>query len=402
MSTTRSKLGVIFLTVFIDLVGFGLVVPILPYFAQRFGANGLGYGAIIGIFSLMQFLSTMVLGRLSDRVGRRPVLLLTMVVACGGYVLFASAGSYLALFLARLIAGLASGNISVAQAYIADVTAPSERSKGMALVGVAFGLGFIVGPALGGVVGHIGGPAAVGLVAAGLCALNFVSTYFILDESLHHTLRRTKPLLDFAHLAHGLRDAKLGPPFLVFAVIPFAFGGYMIALPLYANARFNWGAKELGIFFSAFGAVVAVIQGYGFGKLAARFGDRRLAIFGTFAMAFPFAAVPFLHTGMALYVSAVFLAFANSLVGPALTGLISRLAGPDEQGAMLGAAQGLSALGRFSGPFVFGAVYDKSALWTFLLTGLLMLVAGVISTRMVDEPVLQGREKGEGGSEMAV
>src|SRR5438445_6682936 len=183
-SASRARVGVIFFTVLIDLIGFGIVLPILPYYAQRFGAAGLGYGAIIGVYSLMQFVATALLGKLSDRIGRRPVLLTTMLVNAVGYTLFAFAGSYWVLFLSRVVSGFAGGNISAAQAYIADITSPAERSRGMGVIGAAFGLGFILGPAVGGLSAHYLGPAAPGLVAAGLSLANFVSAYAILPESL--------------------------------------------------------------------------------------------------------------------------------------------------------------------------------------------------------------------------
>src|SRR5213596_2173203 len=201
MPASRARAGVIFFTVLIDLIGFGIVLPILPFYAQRFGAAGLGYGAVVGVFSLMQFVATALLGKLSDRIGRRPVLLTTMVVNAVGYTLFAFAGSYWVLFLSRLVSGFAGGNISAAQAYVADITTPAERSKGMGIVGAAFGLGFIVGPALGGLAAHYGGHLAPGLVAAGLSLLNFCSAYAILPESLKQEHRVTRELFDFGHLA---------------------------------------------------------------------------------------------------------------------------------------------------------------------------------------------------------
>src|SRR3989442_673652 len=172
MPAPGARLGVIFFTVFIDLVGFGIVLPILPYYAQSFGARGLLFGALVGAYSGMQFLATAVLGRLSDRVGRRPILLTTMVINAAGYVLFALAGSYVVLFVARLVSGFAGGNISAAQAYVADITTPAERSKGMGIVGAAFGLGFIVGPALGGLAAHYGGHPPPGPVAGGRLRLH--------------------------------------------------------------------------------------------------------------------------------------------------------------------------------------------------------------------------------------
>src|SRR4029077_4188082 len=196
-ATARSRLGVIFFTVLIDLIGFGIVLPILPMYAQRFGAQGIGYGALVFVFSAMQFLATGLLGRLSDRVGRRPILLTTMVLNAAGYVLFALAPSYAALFVARVISGLASGNISAAQAYVADITPPAERARGMGTIGAAFGIGFVVGPLLGGLADHYLGHLAPGLIAAGLSVVNFCSASLVLRESLAPEHRTTRPLLDF-------------------------------------------------------------------------------------------------------------------------------------------------------------------------------------------------------------
>src|SRR6059058_78175 len=184
MPAARSRVAVIFFTVLIDLIGFGIIIPILPYYAQRLGAGGLGLGALLGVFSAMQFVATAFLGRTSDRVGRRPILLTTMLVNALGYLLFAAAHSYPVLFLARVVSGFAGGSISAAQAYVADITTPAERSRGMGMIGAAFGIGFSLGPAIGGFAAHWGGPAAPGLVAVGLSVANFLSAYFILPESL--------------------------------------------------------------------------------------------------------------------------------------------------------------------------------------------------------------------------
>lgn len=359
MPSSRARLGVIFLTVFIDLAGFGLVIPILPYYAERFGAGGLGFGALVGMFSGMQFVATVLLGRLSDRVGRRPILLASIVVGCIGYVLFAFAGSYAWLLVARALAGFAGGNISVAQAYIADVTSPAERARGMGLIGAAFGLGFVVGPAIGGVAGHYGGPPAAGLVAAGLCLVNFISAWFILPESLAVEHRARRPLVDAEHLVRGLTDRLMRPAFLVFGIVPFAFSGYIVTLPLYAERAFGWQERELGWFFTTVGVVSAVVQGWAFGKIQRRTGDRALIVWGLVGMAVAIGVIPFARVAGWLYVWAALLAFSNSVVAPAITGLVSRLAGLTEQGAMLGAAQALSALGRLSGPLLFGTIYDR-------------------------------------------
>ncbi len=358
-SSARSRFGVLFLTIFIDLAGFGLILPILPYYAQRLGAGGLKFGALVGIYSAMQFVATQVLGRLSDRVGRRPILLTTIFVSAAGYTMFAFAGSYAVLFLARMISGFSGGNISVAQAYVADVTEHADRSRGMGVIGAAFGLGFIVGPALGGLAAHYGGPAAPAWVAVLLCVANFVSAYFILPESLPAARRSHRPLLDFAHLGQAMTRPQLRGVMLFFGIMPLAFAGYTVALPLYAGATFGWHERELGWFFTIVGFVAAVVQGYLFGRIAKRVGDRTLLMAGTLGMAIAIGAVPFLRSTAALYGWTVVLAFANSIAAPAATGLVSKLAGAREQGTMLGAAQAFSALGRLTGPLAIGRLYDR-------------------------------------------
>jgi predicted MFS family arabinose efflux permease len=385
MPASHARLGVIFLTVFIDLAGFGLILPVLPYYAERFGATGFGYGALIGIFSLMQFVATVVLGGLSDRVGRRPVLLASIVVAAIGYSIFGAAASYTWLFIARAISGFAGGNISVAQAYIADVTSPAERSRGMGLIGAAFGLGFMVGPGLGAAAAHVGGLRAVGFVAAGLCLVNFVSAYFVLHESLRHEHRAARPLVDTTHLVRGLSDPRFRPAFLVFGLVPFAFSGYIVALPLFMGKSFGWGSGQLGVFFTVIGVIAASVQGYLFGKIQRYAQDRLLISLGTAGMAIGIMAIPLAHRALAIYPWVVILAFGNSVSAPALTGLISRLASPGEQGAMMGAAQSLTAIGRFSGPLLFGQLYDMlGPTLTFVGAGLVMVIAWAVTLRIQD------------------
>ena len=386
--TSRSQLLVILFTVFIDLVGFGIVLPILPFYALRFGAAGLGFGAVVSAFSLMQFLSTAVLGRLSDRIGRRPILLTTMLVNCAGYVLFAFAGSYTALLISRIVCGFASGNISVAQAYIADITEPSARSRGMGALGAAFGLGFIVGPALGGLAHHYGGAAAPGLVAATLSLANFVSAQVILSESLAHEHRTHREMWDFGHLRDAFARAELRPLMILWGTIPLAFAGYTVLLPLHAKAVFGWQERDLGYFFAVVGLTAAIVQGYVFGKLVRRVGERALVRVGTVGMAIAIAVVPILGTSAALYAWTIVLAFSNSITAPGLTGLVSVYAGPAEQGSILGAAQSVSALGRLSGPALFGVLYDlTSAGPAFASVGGLMAVAALVSTTL--HPVTQ-------------
>jgi len=385
MPASRSRLGVIFLTVLIDLIGFGIIMPILPLYAQRFGAQGIGYGALVFVFSAMQFVATALLGRLSDRIGRRPILLTTMLFNAAGYVLFALAPSYALLFLARVISGFASGNISAAQAYVADITSPAERARGMGTIGAAFGIGFVLGPMIGGLADHYLGHLAPGLIAAGLSLVNFGSASVILRESLAAEHRRERPLFDFGHMGEALRRERLRPLMLVWFLAPFSFAGYTVALPLHATRAFGWGAKELGWLFVVIGMIAAAVQGFLFGRLERHTGARALLIAGLFGMAASIAAVPSATGGLQLYALTVPLAFANSLFAPAASGLVSIYADPTEQGTILGAAQAFAALGRSLGPLAAGWTYDGlGQMATFLVAGAIMLVAGVSSMQLED------------------
>ena len=382
-SASRARVGVIFFTVLIDLIGFGIVLPILPYYAQRFGAAGLGYGAIIGIFSLMQFVATALLGKLSDRIGRRPVLLTTMLVNAVGYTLFAFAGSYWVLFLSRVVSGFAGGNISAAQAYIADITSPAERSRGMGIVGAAFGIGFSIGPAIGGFSAHYLGATAPGLVAVALSLANFVSAYFILPESLAHEHRVRRPLFDLGHISEAISRPRLRPLMVVWALVPFAFAGYTVVLPLHASRMLGWRERELAILFTMIGVTAAAVQGYFFGKIVRWSGERALVIVGTFGMALSIAVVPLLPTSALLYAWTFVLALSNSVFSPAATGLVSVYAERNEQGTVLGAAQAIGALGRTAGPPVVGTVYDVvNGNTSFALAGAVMVLAGLAALRL--------------------
>jgi MFS transporter, DHA1 family, tetracycline resistance protein len=379
VSASRGRLGVIFLTVLIDLIGFGIIIPILPYYAQRFGAHGLEYGVLMGSFSGMQFVANTVLGRLSDRVGRRPILLLTMVVNCAGYLVFAAAGSYGILLAARLVNGFASGNISVAYAYVADTTTPENRSRGMGIIGAAFGVGFVVGPLIGGLASYYLGHLAPGLVAAGLSALNLALAWRILPESLPTDRRTHRPLFQLGHIGEAFADRRLRALLVVWTVAPLAFAAYSTVLPLDVTARLHWNEKDLAWLFVVIGVMAAIVQGLVYGRLARVAGDRNLLVLGLLGMALGVAAVPFMPTSLALYSATAVMAFFNSLFAPAASGLVSLLADPTEQGATLGAAQSLGALGRLTGPEVFGSIYDHSgSIVTFVIAGAVMaLGAGV-------------------------
>ena len=386
MPASRARVAVIFFTVLIDLIGFGIVMPILPFYAHNFGAGGLAYGAVLGVYSFMQFLATALLGKLSDRIGRRPVLLTTMLINAVGYTLFVFAGSYWILFLSRVVSGFAGGNISVAQAYMADITTPAERSRGMGVVGAAFGIGFSAGPGVGGLAHHYLGPLAPGIVAVLLSLANFVSAYLILPESLDHELRVKRPIFDLQHIGEAIARPRLRALMIVWALVPLGFAGYTAALPYRAIAALGWQQLQMTMLFIIIGVTAAAVQGYFFGKLVRRTGERVLVIVGTFGMAVSIGIIPFLPNSAWLYAWTFVLAVSNSVFSPAAIGLVSVYADPNEQGTVLGAAQSISALGRTAGPPLIGTIYDVSPVTSFLLAGSFMVVAGLAAFRLPPVP----------------
>jgi len=299
-----------------------------------------------------------------------------------GYTLFAFAGSYWVLFLSRVVSGFAGGNISAAQAYMADITTPAERSRGMGIVGAAFGIGFTAGPAVGGLADHYLGHAAPGLIAVALSLANFVSAYFILPESLRHEHRVKRPIFDLHHIGEAIARPRLRPLMAVWALVPLGFAGYTAALPYRVIDALRWRQLQLTFLFIIIGVTAAAVQGYAFGKLVRRTGERVLVIVGTFGMAISIAIVPFLPNSALLYAWTVVLAVSNSVFSPAATGLVSVYADPKEQGTVLGAAQAISALGRTAGPPLIGTLYDVSPVTSFLSAGLFMGLAGLAALRL--------------------
>jgi DHA1 family tetracycline resistance protein-like MFS transporter len=278
----KPSILVILLTVFLDLVGFGIVVPLVPLFSRHYGASGFVIGAIIASFSAMQFIFSPIWGKLSDRHGRRPILLISTAGAAMSYVLFAIASGFenhavalWALLVSRLFAGACGGNIAVAQAYIADITPPEHRSKRMGLIGMAFGLGFIFGPAISGVALKFGGVTAPGWTAAALCALNFILAFIILAESLKPHFIQAAKRPRFAQWGHTLAQPKIGLLILIFFLATFAFSCFESTLPLLVSDNFQLGitvdaavpAATVVSLFVFCGLIGAFIQGGAIGRL---------------------------------------------------------------------------------------------------------------------------------------
>src|SRR6185369_7695440 len=285
----RASLLVLFLTVFIDLIGFGMVIPFLSFYAREYGASGTAVGAVVGVYSIMQFFFAPIWGRLSDRIGRRPVILVSVTASCAGYLLFAFAHSYVILFISRVIAGAGGANVGTAQAYIADSTTPENRAKGMGLIGAAFGMGFILGPPLSGVLSHVGekhgmaGNLLPGLAAAAMSFIALTIAFFVLGESKPADLvprSGVPPQFDkqvWSALAHR---RMLGAIMITLFLQLLAVAGMETSVTLHARDRFHFTQLDLACFFLFMGVIVAVIQGGLIGRLARAMGERTLVAIG--------------------------------------------------------------------------------------------------------------------------
>jgi DHA1 family tetracycline resistance protein-like MFS transporter len=354
----RSPLLVIFITVFIDLVGFGIVIPVLPYYVEgtRFNASPRMVGLLFASYSVMQLIFTPLLGRLSDRYGRRPVLLFSLLGTSLGFLILGFATTLWMLFLGRIIDGITGGNISTAQAYIADVTTKEERAKGMGLIGAAFGLGFTFGPAIGGVLSRWG--ISVPFIFAGALALaNAVLLYFTLPETVtpEHPARASAAAGRWTQLLDALRQPRLSFVLVIHFLFVVAFSMMTASFALFTMYRFGYDPAHNGYIFMYVGFIGALIQGGLIGRLAKRYGELPLVIVGAFCFALSLVAIPLTHPGLglvALLVVGALFGLGNSLATPSLQTLASKSAGAGEQGGVLGVVQSVASLARAVGPTI--------------------------------------------------
>lgn len=369
----------LFFTVFLDLAGFGMILPLLPFYAQRYGADAFQVGLLFSVYSLSQAIGAPLLGRVSDRFGRRPILLITVAGHGLSLILFALAGSFTVLLIARIAAGIFAANFSIAQAYVADVTPPETRAKGMGLVGAALGMGFVVGPGLGGLLSFLG-QVAVPLGAAVLAAVNFVMILRALPESLE---KRTRRRAGRWNPIRGIREigAPTGALLVLFFLIIVAFSAMEGTLALFCEAVFGFGVAETSVLLVMIGVVIAVVQGGLLGRLVERFGERGLVRTGIALMALGLLGVPLsapLRVGVGalglLGLASILLAVGNGVCNPSLLGLISRLTEAERQGQTLGVTRSLGALARTAGPLWGGWVFrELGPSWPYYLAALLML-----------------------------
>lgn len=392
--TSKATLGIVFLTVFLDLLGFGLIIPVQSYYAESFGARPALITLIGASYSAMQFIFMPFWGRLSDRIGRRPVVLISVAISSLGFLLFGLADQLWILFAARMLAGFGNANIGAAQAIIADSTGPQDRAKGMGLIGMAFGLGFVIGPAVGGALGQFG-LAVPAFAAAGLAAANWVSAWFLLPET-----RRMGEPGAYAGRKQA-REAILSRPtikrlMLISLVITTGFALMEQVLALFVEhvwvpealvpATSASGHKRAAMLTTwvllAVGLTMAVVQGGLIGRLARRYGEATLVKVGSALIVIGLVTLPLagdIQSFPLLVVTAMVLALGSGMTTPSVTGLLSRSVGPDQQGAALGLGQSASALGRVLGPAVAGVLFEMGARWPFWTGAALVAIGFVVA-----------------------
>ena len=374
-----SPIVIIFITVFIDLLGFGIIIPLLPFYAESFGANAFTIGLLGTSFSLMQFAFSPVWGRWSDQIGRKPIILIGLLGSCLSYVTMALASSLVLLFVARIIGGIAGANVATAQAYIADITTPENRARGMGLMGTAFGLGFIFGPAIGGLLSRIS-PETPMWCAAALCLGNFVAAWFLLPESRLVTAS-TKALGRMDAFRHAMTKPTLLLVLALYFIVTMAFSAFEATFALFSEARFGYTAASIGFLFAFIGVVLALVQGVLVGRVVKRVGERTVIPLAIFVISLSIGLLPFVWSVPGLLVALFLLAVGMGFNSPSLSSMVSKLSDADDQGGTLGLASSLASLGRVVGPASGGYLYDAYGMTTpYLSAAALMFFAVIVSS----------------------
>jgi DHA1 family tetracycline resistance protein-like MFS transporter len=350
-------LVIIFLTIFVNLVGFGIIIPLLPFYAETFGASPLVIGLLFAVFSACQLVAAPALGDLSDKYGRRPILIFSLAGTVVSFVMLAMAHSIAMLFFARIVDGLSGGNISTARAYVADVTEPKDRAKAYGLIGAAFGLGFIMGPALSGVLARYSYTAPV-WAAAGITLVATSMAWLWLPETVHRAAAGTG--MPFRNLAEMMRRPGLRRMLWIDFIYWFAFAIFQTTFALFVARRFGFDVSQTGYFFAAFGILGAVVQGAAIRPIVHRLGDKSTFILGLACGAIGLVGATLAHTVVLFTIALIPMALGIGFGHPTVSALVSRAGRDDEQGRVQGAAGAMESLGRAIGP-----VWGNAALARF-------------------------------------
>jgi MFS family permease len=362
------------MTVFIDLLGFGILIPILPVFASKqLHISDFGIGVLFASFSFVQFIFNPILGKLSDKYGRRPLILISLCCTITSYIIFSFAGSFFILLVSRLLGGFGGSNISVAQAYIADITPKSHRSKGMGLIGMAFGLGFVFGPVVGGILSGYGYSVA-GFGSAAFSTIALIFAFFVLQESLKKEDREkvekaNQKVFDLKEAVRILRHPDIGLLILLFFVVTFSGANIFGTYALLGYKLYGFTNIQIGYLFGILGIVGAVVQGGLIRILSRKFSDKVLILAGSFLMIFGIGLMPYSINFLGMAITVSILSIGTGIVQPIVLAMVSKYSPDEDQGVILGINQSLSALGRVLGPLWGGFAFDFLGYQFPFLTG---------------------------------
>jgi DHA1 family tetracycline resistance protein-like MFS transporter len=382
----KSPLVPIFLIVSVDVLGLTIILPLLPFYAEKFGASPSVVGLLVSTYALCQLIAGPILGRMSDHMGRRPLLLVSQMGTFIGFLILAYANALWIIFLSRVIDGLTAGNLSLAQAYISDVTKPEDRAKSFGLIGIAFGMGFLIGPGISGYLSQFSYQYPI-FAAAALSATSILATYFLLASTTPRPADAATPrkfkMLDWGNYARYFRQPELAPLLWQFFAFTLAFSIFMSGFPLFAERRFAWhghpfGPKEVGYIYAYLGLLGVILQGGLIGPFVKAFGELTLVRAGFFFGMVGLAVLGFTYTIPLLLVVSAAASSGTGLVRAVLTSLITQKAGRSEQGVVLGLTQSLNSIAQIIAPAIGGLLIDHS-----LLAGWAVLAAAICGVALL-------------------
>jgi MFS family permease len=373
----RSPLLPIFLIVLVDVLGFTIVIPLLTLYAQKFGASDVVATTLVTVYAACSFLSTPVIGRLSDRYGRKPLLLISQAGTCAGFIVLGSANALWMVFLGRVLDGITAGNLATAQAYISDHTKPENRAKAFGIIGVAFGVGFMFGPGLGGWLGNAYGMHYPFILSASLSALSIICTWTLLpsgrppqaaDRPAAAPGGKRPGVFDFAVYRDYFSRPGLARLYVQFTLFTFAFSAFTSGFALFAEERFGWSERQTGYLFMYAGFVGIILQGGLIGRLVKKFGEVKLGLAGFAAAMVGYFLLGFANTVGLLVLVATINGFGNGVLRPVLTSLVTQRVGRHEQGTAIGISGSLSSLAMTAAPVTGGMMlqYVSTMAWALV------------------------------------
>lgn len=385
----KKPIIVIFITIFIDMLGFGIIIPILPIFSKELGAANYQVGLIAMSFPLMNFLFAPFWGSLSDRYGRRPIILVSVLITGLAYLLFSQTVNLWLLLLSRLLSGIGSANLSVAQAYISDITPPKDRAKSMGIIGAAFGLGFIIGPTVGGYMKSISSPGHVdfvGYMAAGLCLINLILALLLLPESLKEKQKGVRfNFKVISGILTELRKPTIRELLLINFIFITAFMIMQMSVSLFWKEVIGFNEIQLGNTFAFIGLATVIVQGGLVGTLVKKFGEIRLLAYGTYLFIASLLIIPWVTRQTFIPIELVALALmalANGCLTPSITSLLSKSADAKDVGQVLGVNQSFGSIARATGMGLSGFIYGIEFHLPFIAGALLMLICLWLSKKL--------------------